>query len=204
MTEEEQAAAIVTAVAEATAGLKAKNAELLGKVKQLQKGQEIDPQTVIDLENKIDKLQTDLIASQKLSKDSTKNLELTQKQLQDVTDRSNRATIDTELTNALIGAGVKEDHYLTAVKALFSSQAKIGEDGKSLIGDKALGDAIKEWGATDAAKHFQSAPGNAGGGSHGNQGGTPGGQKTQTRAAFGAATPAAQMEFIKSGGVVTD
>jgi flagellar hook-basal body complex protein FliE len=163
-------AAIDEAVNSAKAGLQAKNQELLDKVRKLQKGQEIDPQTVIDLETKLDELKGELSASQKQAKEALKNLELTTKQLNDVTERGNKAKIDTDLTGALIAAGVKDDHYLTAVKALFSGQAKIGEDGSPLIGDKPLGEAIKEWGATDAAKHFQAAPGNAGGGSQGNNG----------------------------------
>ncbi|MFZ2172392.1 MAG: hypothetical protein WAW61_22490 [Methylococcaceae bacterium] len=165
-------AAIDAAVESAKAGLQAKNSELLDKVRKLQKGQEIDPQTVIDLETKIDKLQGELSASQKQAKEATKNLELTSKQLNEVTERGNKATIDTELTSSLIAAGVKDDHYLTAVKALFSGQAKIGEDGKPVIGDKPLSESISEWAKTDAAKHFQSAPDNNGGGSNGNTGGS--------------------------------
>jgi len=53
-------AVIDAAVDSAKAGLQAKNQELLDKNKKLMKGQEIDPQTVIDLETQIDKLQSDL------------------------------------------------------------------------------------------------------------------------------------------------
>lgn len=196
-------AAIESAVAEAKSGLQAKNQELLDKVRKLQKGQEIDPQTVIDLEAKLDKLQGELSASQKAAKEATKNLELTTKQLNDVTERGNKAKIDTDLTGALIAAGVKDDHYLTAVKALFSGQAKIGDDGSPLIGDKPLGEAIKEWGATDAAKHFQAAPGNAGGGSQGNNGGNTN-AKTMTRSEWDSKTHIDRAAFAKDGGKVID
>ena len=182
-------AAIDEAVQSAKSGLQAKNQELLDKVKKLQKGQEIDPQVVIDLESQLDKLKDELSVSQKQAKEATKNLELTSKQLQDVTERGNKATIDTDLTSALIGAGVKDEHYLTAVKALFSGQAKIGEDGKPVIGDKPLSEAIVEWAKTDAAKHFQSAPDNSGGGSNGNTGG--GSQSIDTS----KMTPSQKLEY---------
>jgi len=166
MTEEE-----IAALQASIAKLEANNARLTAELKTARKNSEITPEQLSQVEAERDKLLTDLSASQKQANDAVKNLELTSKQLQDVTEKGHRATIETDLTSALLTIGVKDEHYLTAVKALFSNQAKIGEDGKSLIGDKSLSEAIKEWGATDAAKHFQSAPDNNGGGSNGNKGG---------------------------------
>lgn len=161
----------IKALQDSIAKLEANNARLTSELKAARKTAEITPEQLALVEAERDKLQTELIASQKANKEATKALELTQKTLHDLTDKSNKATIDTELTTALIGAGVKDNHYLTAVKALFSGQAKISDDGKPLIGDKPLSEAIKEWAATDVAKHFQSAPTNAGGGSQGGSGG---------------------------------
>jgi len=186
--------ALKAAVEEATSSLVSKNKELLAELKDARKGRTIDPAELEKLEVQVDSLKAELSASQKQAKDSIKNLEMTSKQLQDVTERGNKATIDTDLTSALIGAGVKDEHYLTAVKALFSGQAKIGEDGKPVIGDKPLSEAIKEWSITDAAKHFQSAPDNSGGGSNGNTGG--GGQSIDTS----KMTPAQKLEYgLKTG-----
>ena len=68
-------AAIDAAVEAATGGLKTKNQELLDKNKKLMKGQEIDPQTVVDLEAQVDKLQAELVTSQKSAKETGKSLE---------------------------------------------------------------------------------------------------------------------------------
>lgn len=163
--------ALNAAIDEATSALASKNKELLAELKDARKGRAIDPAELEKLELQVDGLKAELSASQKLAKESVKSLEMTQKQLNEVTEKGNKATIDTELTSSLIAAGVKDDHYLTAVKALFSGQAKIGEDGKPVIGDKPLSESISEWAKTDAAKHFQSAPDNSGGGSNGNKGG---------------------------------
>jgi len=67
-------AAIDEAVQSAKSGLQAKNQELLDKVKKLQKGQEIDPQVVIDLESQLDKLKDELSVSQKQAKKQQKTL----------------------------------------------------------------------------------------------------------------------------------
>ena len=167
-------AAIDAAVEAATSGLKTKNQELLDKNKKLMKGQEIDPQTVTDLEAQIDKLQADLSTSQKAGKDATKTLETLQGQLKAETGFTQKLLIDNGLTDELVKAGVAPQ-FLTATKALFAGQAQVvaeGETRVAKIGDKSVSDFVKEWAASDDGKHFIKAPENSGGGSQGSGNGT--------------------------------
>lgn len=167
-------ATIDAAVETATSGLKTKNQELLDKNKKLMKGQEIDPQTVVDLEAQIDKLQADLAVSQKSAKESVKTLETLQTQLKAETGFTQKLLIDNGLTDELVKNGVAPQ-FLPAVKAMFAGQAQIvaeGDTRTAKIGDKSVSDFVKEWAASDDGKHFVKAPENGGGGSQGSGNGT--------------------------------
>jgi hypothetical protein len=201
----EMQAAIDAAVESATTGLKAKNQELLDKNKKLMKGQEIDPQVVVDLEAQIERLQTDLTQSQKASKESTKALETLQSQLKAETSFTQKLLIDNGLTDELVKAGVAPP-LMNAAKAMFANQAQIVADGETRmakIGDKSLAEHIKEWTASDEGKHFVAAPVNSGGGSQGGKGSNTG-AKTMTRAEFDGKSHGERAEFAKSGGMVVD
>jgi hypothetical protein len=154
--------------------LQAKNQELIDKNKKLMKGQEIDPQTVVDLEAQIDKLQSDLAVSQKSGKESVKTLETLQGQLKAETGFTQKLLIDNGLTDELVKNGVAPQ-FLPAVKAMFAGQAQIvaeGDTRTAKIGDKSVSDFVKEWAASDDGKHFVKAPENGGGGSQGSGNGT--------------------------------
>ena len=78
---------------------------------------------------------------------------------------------DTSLTELLINGGLNKALDLAGVsnpalkqgaEAILRSQAQIIE-GKAMIGDKSLSDAVKEWSETDAGKSFVTAPINQGG-----------------------------------------
>lgn len=165
----EQKAAIDAMIEEATAGLVAKNQQLLAEKKKLQKNAKIDPQTVADLEDQVEKLQGDLTASQKAAKDATKAAEAAANQLKAESGFTQKLLIDNGLTDALVKAGVAAP-YINAAKSMFAGQAQIVADGESRvakIGDKALQDFVKEWAVSDEGKHFIAAPQNGGGGSQG-------------------------------------
>ncbi len=198
-------AAIDAAVEAATSGLKSKNQELLDKNKKLMKGQEIDPQTVVDLEAQIDKLQSDLTVSQKSAKESVKTLEALQTQLKAETGFTQKLLIDNGLTDELVKNGVAAQ-FLPAAKAMFASQAQIVAEGETRIakiGDKSVSDYVKDWAASDEGKHFVTAPANGGGGSQGGRGSDTG-QKTINRETFNNKTHSERAEFFKAGGAVTD
>lgn len=198
-------AAIDKAVEDATSGLKAKNQELLEKNRKLLKGQEIDPQTVVDLEKQVEKLQGDLSASQKAAKDSVKALETLQAQLKSETGFTQNLLIDKGLTEELVKNGVAPQ-FLAATKAMFSGQAQVVSEGDSRIakiGDKSVADFVKAWAGSDEGKHFIVAPSNSGGGSQGGSGSNTG-AKTVNRGAFDAMSHAERSEFARAGGTVTD
>lgn len=165
----EQKAAIDAMIEEATAGLVAKNQQLLAEKKKLQKNAEIDPQTVVELEAQVEKLQGDLTASQKAAKEATKAAETAANQLKAESGFTQKLLIDNGLTDALVKAGVAAP-YINAAKSMFAGQAKIeaeGENRVAKIGDKALQDFVKEWAGSDEGKFFIQAPQNGGGGSQG-------------------------------------
>lgn len=167
-------AAIDAAVEAATGGLKTKNQELLDKNKKLMKGQEIDPQTVVDLEAQVDKLQAELVTSQRSAKETGKSLETLQTQLKAETGFTQKLLIDNGLTDELVKNGVAPQ-FLAATKAMFAGQAQIvaeGDTRTAKIGDKSVSDFVKEWAASDDGKHFVKAPENSGGGSQGSGNGT--------------------------------
>jgi hypothetical protein len=167
-------AAIDAAVIAETTGLKAKNTDLLNKNAKLMKGQEIDPQTVVDLEAQVDKLQGELSASQKSAKESVKTLETLQGQLKAETGFTQKLLIDNGLTDELVKNGVAPQ-FLPAVKAMFAGQAQIvaeGDTRTARIGDKSVSEFVKEWAVSDDGKHFVKAPENSGGGSQGSGNGT--------------------------------
>jgi hypothetical protein len=65
---------------------------------------------------------------------------------------------------------------MDAAKALLKMQATIkAENGEyaALIGDKPIGDYVKEWTNSDAGKHFIAADNNSGGGANGGGNGEP-------------------------------
>lgn len=193
------------AVETAVGGLKTKNQELLDKNRKLMKNQEIDPQTVVDLEKQVEKLQSELTTSQKASKESVKALETLQAQLKSETGFTTNLLIDKGLTEELVKNGVAPQ-FLAATKAMFSGQAQVVAEGDNRIaklGDKSLTEAIKAWAESDDGKHFITAPQNGGGGSPGGRGSNTG-TKTMTRTEFDAKSHVERAEFAKSGGTVVD
>ena len=195
---------IDAAVESAIGGLKTKNQELLDKNKKLMKGQEIDPQTVIDLEAQIDKLSLDLSTANKSGKDSAKAMEVLQGQLSSETGFTSKLLLDNGLTDALVKAGVSAP-YLPAVKAMLSSQAKITVEGdirKAVIGDKDLGAYVTDWATSDDGKHYIQAPANSGGGANGGANGSS--IKTVARSGFDTMSQSERSSFIKQGGKVTE
>ena len=77
--------------------------------------------------------------------------------------------IDGGLSKALDGVQINPALKIGA-EALLRSTAII-TDGKAMIGDKSLSDAVNEWAASDAGKSYCLAPNNSGGDGNGGSGG---------------------------------
>jgi hypothetical protein len=199
--------AIADAVADEVAGLKAKNGELLGQIKTLKKGQQVDPADVEKLEAEIDALRAKAADAEKAAKKATQDAEKAAKAQADAEGSVDKLLVDNGLNDALAKAGVTNPALVKAAKAMFASQAQVVDDNGNKvarIGDKPLPDAISEWAGSDEGKHFVTAADVSGGGSQGgrNRSGAP--VKEISRAAFDALDPAARSAHFQGGGIVTD
>lgn len=149
----------VASLQESTKGLKAD----LAKAKAKAKGADIDPEEHAALQSKIEELQSALSKAEGSSK---KEIEKLANSLKEKDGALNKYLVEAGLTDALVKAGVKPE-FLEAGKALLKSQTTINSEYQPLIGDKPLAEAVKEWAAGDAGKHFVQAPANNGGGAQG-------------------------------------
>jgi hypothetical protein len=198
-------AALKDAVEEATAGLVAKRDELLGEVKKLRKGQQVDPAEVEKIEAERDAARAEAAEAKKQAAKTARELEGATKRAAEVEQREQRLLVDNGINEALAKAGVNNPALAKAAKALLVSQAQVVADGDARvvkIGDKALSDAVSEWAGSDEGKHFVTAASNTGGNSQGGGNNSGGAAKTITRQAFEALSPASRMEHINAGGVV--
>lgn len=172
-------AKIAAAVEAATSGLKAKNSELLAKVRKLQAGDSIDPADVERLETEVERLKGELTTATKTATQATKRAEAAEKSLGDEQAHTASLLVDGGLVTALTEAGVKNPAHLKAAAALLKTSAKVevttGEDGKrtAMVDGKPLADFVKGWSASDDGKAFVSATVNSGGGAGGGDGKAP-------------------------------
>lgn len=119
--------------------------------------------------------------------------------------------VDTQLTNALIGAGVKDEAYLRASKAMLGGKLEIIADGENysvIARDKfdtpmPAESFIKDWADSDEGKRFVGAPGSGGGGGSGGGSGGSGG-KSISRAQFDQMAPAERSKKMSEGFTITD
>ena len=163
------------AAEEATTGLVAKNTELLGKIKKLQKDATIDPAEHSALQQELSETETKLAEAGKALKLATKAAEDSKKLYDTEAGVAHNLLVDNGLNAALLENGVKNATYLKAAIALMKGQVKLEADGDNRVakvGDKPLAEYIKTWAGTDEGKAFVDAPGNEGGGA---PGGAPGG-----------------------------
>ncbi len=205
--------AVRDAVAQAEEGLRAKRDELMDELKaakaELRKSKEIDPAEVSALEDELAKAKAETAKLIKDTKEALARAEKAEQAFEAEAKASAMMLTENALNAALAEAGVTNPAMLKAVKAMFAGNAAVAVEGDQRIvkiGDKALPDHIKEWAATDEAKHFISAPVNSGGGAPGGKGTTTGG-KTMTRAEYdkqAVADPAGMRAFIKDGGQIVN
>lgn len=201
------AEAVETAVEEAVEGLKAKNTELLGKLKKAQKDATIDPADHAALQAELTATEAKLATAEKALKTATTEADKIKKAYDNESKVAHNLLVDQGLSTALLEAGVKKASYLKAAKAMLAGQVVLTADGENRVakvGDKPLAEFVKAWAVSDEGKAFVDAPGNTGGGAHGGGGsGGTGKQKTMTRSAFEALAPIARIEFSKEGGTLT-
>jgi hypothetical protein len=202
--------ATAKAIAEATAGLKAKNDELLGKLKKEKAERDAMRETLDELKAAQEKADTE--AAEKagdweklkaqLESRQKAELEKLQGQLSAEQGINRRLLVDNGLTDALTAAGVGKD-FLPAVRALIQSSNEIeltDVDGQRIaqVNGQPLKDFVGSWAQSDAGKHFVAAADNTGGGANGSGNGSPTGA-TITREAFDAMSHAQRAQALKDG-----
>ena len=173
LTSPEAKEAIKAAVEEATAGLAAKNKELLAEVKEARKSRTIDPKEIEDRDNEIEALKSQLGEAQKTVKLATTEAEKAKKALEGAEGFTQKLLVDNGLTDALTKAGVTNPVHLKAAKSMLAGQVAIVADGDNRmakIGDKDLAAAIGEWAKGDEGRFFVQAAQNTGGGASGGDG----------------------------------
>ena len=186
--------AVTAAVEEAVDGLKAKNTELLGKLKKATKDAQIDPADHAALQAELDANETELAQAKKDLKAATTESEKNKKSYDDESKVAHDLLVETGLSDALLANGVKTPSFLKAAKAILSGQVKLEMDGDkrvAKVGDKPLADYVKEWATGDEGKTFVSAASNSGGGAPGGEGGE-GGEALEKMA------PAARLNAINT------
>ena len=188
--------AVKDAVAEATEGLINKRDELLGKLKEAKKGREIDPADYADLENQLEKTQDKLKAAEKTAKTATAEAEKSKKSFEGESKVVHDLLVDQGLSAELLKNGIKKPQFLSAAKAMLKGQVVLEADGEkrvAKVGDKALGEYIKEWAGSDDGKEFVDAAGNSGGGGGGGKGGA-------SNEDLAKMSPEARLDSINSQG----
>ncbi|MFD2633226.1 hypothetical protein [Idiomarina piscisalsi] len=155
-------------------GLKSKNSELLGKVKDYQDRTETLEQEMneISKESAVEQGNYKKLLELEQSERKSKTEKL-QKKLEEQTQYVQKHVKESGLTEALTEIGVKNPHFLQAAKAMFRDSVEViqGDDGvmKLAVKDESgqtldFNSFVKSWADTDAGQNFIDAPANEGGG----------------------------------------
>lgn len=185
------------ALEESNKGLKSD----LVKLKVKAKGADIDPEDYANLQNQVAELSSKLENDGKLSK---KELDRLSGLVKEKDSALTTYLLDANLTDSLAKSKVKPE-LMDAAKALLKMQATIkAENGnyQAVIGDKALGEFVKEWATSETGKHFVSAENNSGGGAQGGNNNTQ--SKTISRSEFETKSQYERATLAKDGFKVVD
>lgn len=206
MTSPEVKQAIADAVAEQTQGLVAKRDELLGKIKKLQQGQQIDPADLQAVEAERDEWKGKAQAADKAAKKATADLDAANKRATDIDSAYSNTLRDAALADALAKAGVTNPVHIKAAKALLKDAVQVvDENGTRVVkaGEVALDKHITEWAASDEGKFFVAAPASHGDGARGGHRGNAN-SKSVTRTELNTMSPGDQAAHFHAGGTVVD
>jgi hypothetical protein len=164
--DEETKKAIAEAVAEATKGLKDKNAELIGEVRTLkqEKQDALDAAEEAANEAATKKGDVDAIRASLEKKHAAELKKLTD-QLNTVNDELSTLKIDNVITGEITKAGVLP-HHADILTTFLKAGVKM-EGGEALKDGVPLADHLKGFFSSDAAKHYVAAPANSGAGAIG-------------------------------------
>jgi hypothetical protein len=169
-------------------GLIGKNEELLGKLNAT-KSKVQEGQSAAERLAAMEALQQQKELEAQQNYEAALNLtkEKAEKELAELRDRVNQ--FETKERNTLIGKGISDaltearvnPLHMEYVSTYFGQKAQL-VDGKVMIGDQSLSDAVAEWSETDSGKAVRLAPDNNGGGANGGTIRGPGSGKELTPA----------------------
>jgi hypothetical protein len=201
--DEADVAIVEAKVNEATSRLKSKNEELIGELRKAREGK-VDADKVERLERDLEESRTKLDEATKAKTKAEKDAKAFSDRAEANEKRANALSVSTALAQHMAENKIAPQFH-EAVQAMFGPKATFKvENGVEtvMVGDKSLGDAIKEFAGSDTGKFYVANGNNAGGGAQG--GGADRGSKTLSRQGFDALAPEGRMEFVKSGGTITD
>lgn len=157
-------------------GLKDKNKDLLAKLRKARTegGSETAGEVerleteLSEVQGKLRKAESDLRQTRRELDTANADLGTTRQTLQTEQETSRNEFVQNRLTAELTTANVGSQ-FLEDVTASLSRQVTVKEvDGKrqAFVGDKPLGEFVKEWAQGDRGKHYVTAPANGGGGAN--------------------------------------
>lgn len=156
-------------------GLKTKNADLVKRLGRARAGNAEGGNTeeITRLERELEETSGKLATAEADLREATRQLKKVTgerdnatRSLETESSFSRNMLIENGLTSALTEANV-DPALMEAAKALLGKGATVkveGDNRTAVVGDKPLGEFVKEWAASDAAKRFILAPVNGGGG----------------------------------------
>lgn len=155
-------------------GLRNKNTELLAKLRKArteggnESAGEVErlENELADTQGKLRKAESDLRGVRRELDTANTDLATTRQSLESEQTTSRNEFVQNRLTSELTAANVGTQ-FLEDVTASLSRQVTVKEvDGKrqAFVGDKPLGEFVKEWSQGDKGKHYVTAPANGGGG----------------------------------------
>lgn len=164
---------LVEAANKRASGLVTKNEELLGKINKNKdaagdKDAELEKlrQLAANVEQEREEAKGNYSKALELKEEQySKQLEALQSQLSQKETALTGLLIDDGLSRALDGVNINPS-LKAGAEAMLKSQAVLSE-GKAMIGDKSLSDAVKEWADSDIGKNYCLAPNNSGGNANG-------------------------------------
>ena len=164
---------LIEAANKRASGLVTKNEELLGKLNKNKdaagdKDAELEKlrQLAANVEQEREEAKGNYSKALELKEEQfNKQLETLQSQLAEKDSALTSLLIDDGLSRALDGVNINPS-LKAGAEAMLKSQAVLS-DGKAMIGDKSLSDAVKEWADSDIGKNYCLAPNNSGGNANG-------------------------------------
>lgn len=178
--------AILEAANKRASGLQSKNEELLGKLNNTKSSLK-ENQSAAEKLAAMEALQEQQALEAKQNYESA--LQLVQEKAQKTIDELTAQVegFQTKERDTLIGGGIQDaltearvnPLHMEYVSTYFKQQAQL-VDGKVVIGDKSLQEAISEWSDTDQGKAVRLAPDNSGIGADGGKPRGPGSGKELT------------------------